>query len=153
MKFTLNILFILFAMNTHAATLECHWQKNQSHSEAFFKPAQFTLNINQKQAAIYNDTFFRRTYVPCYNSAFRACAFSFNYDKNSPWEIMQVKQQNENSTRIKLINTWYFTSWLNLSFDKNIIELTSGETTSLVLSGDDDSGTYIQYEMFNCLKK
>lgn len=145
MKSILILLITALSLHSQAKNLICHWQEKTDHPIGFYKAAVFQINFTDKEAVIFNDSFFNRSYPKCYDGGSWSCAFSFTYDKNSPWEITKNTRN-----KIKMINTWYYTSNLTFYFSKDLNQIKQNESIRLILNGYDDDGTSIDNERFTC---
>ncbi len=72
--------------------LNCVWQPSANHVQGFYvEGAEFTLNFQRDnesltKVTITKDTFFNRTYTPCYTGGFASCMFAFSYNASQTWD-------------------------------------------------------------------
>lgn len=159
-------LFLCFCLSTQALeesySLKCVWQESEKHSENYFvEGASFEISFYHEltggpltKALISSDSFFNRTYTPCWikpevNSS---CMFAYSYDANSYWDVDDKLDVISQSWR-QSFKTDYndglpeeegtVDGLSTLKFDL------SSEDGAVVLSGDDGDGVTFT-ETFKC---
>lgn len=151
MKKVLALTALLLSLNSLASTFECRWlNEGVTQGTSFYRPASFFVDFKEQKSFIKNDTFFDRTYSPCWTGGFESCRFLFEVPKG------QLKIVDQNSKQISLefeSLDAYGVGSLFFDFAKDLSEVSKGETVRTVISGDDGDGTYLEESVFSCERK
>lgn len=137
-RFLFLLVFSISPLQSYAETLTCQWLPNANQPEGFFVAnSSFELQVNKRNSTmrVLNDSFFFRSYSPCYSGNFKTCAFGFSYDRGKAWGVKLI----EGKKSFIATQSWYFTSELKFRF----------EGDKLFLSGDDGDGVSFD-EVFSC---
>ncbi|MAF77619.1 MAG: hypothetical protein CME60_05600 [Halobacteriovoraceae bacterium] len=148
MKKQLLVCTLVLSQNLWANTsLKCDWIETSEHAENYFVASSLDFQINEdsEQVNFTNDTFLNRQYSPCWVGNFSSCSFSFSHNSDI-WEIDSLS----NNTLHLSTDAAYWDAELKLTFQDNLDSLRTGDEVSMILSGDDGDGTWIQSEFFNC---
>jgi len=144
-------MFLVFLFQSTLATssslaIVCEWQESPAHTQNFYRRATLSLLIQKRRVIIIEDTFLFRKYEPCWSGGYSSCAFGFDYDRSSDWNITN-KSLNELAIEAP---GFYWDAELKLKISKNFNDLKSSTTFSLSLSGDDGDGVMFNNEIFSC---
>lgn len=151
MKNGLLLTALLLSFNSFASTFECHWQNEGiTEGENFYRPASFVLILQGQKAFIKNDTYFDRTYSPCWIGGFESCRFLFEVPKG-PLKIAE-QSSKQISLEFESIDV-YGTGSLYFDFGKDLAKIGKGERVRTLISGDDGDGTYLEESVFLCERK
>lgn len=162
MKLLVSMLLfssLSFAGVDEGFKLKCVWQKSTDHVKGFFvKDVGFTLELieNKKgdvsKAKISEDTFFNRTYTPCYTGGFKSCAFAFSYDEDAYWAVDDLNDILTQSWRENFVTDYKDGS----PEEKGTVDgvstiaiITTDKDGYTILKGDDGDGTFFE-EKFAC---
>lgn len=153
MKLILTSILTIIASVSFAASeqkeglkFKCDWVKSASHADDYFgKGAGFTLQfIGDAKVKIIEDTFFNRTYKPCWVGDSSSCMFSFSYDSSKVWAM--TSDENEKSEPLVLTQVWTTGTVGGVSEIKLFDDNENGDIT---IKGDDGDGTMFT-ENFSC---
>ncbi|MGH1468174.1 MAG: hypothetical protein ACRBBP_04735 [Bdellovibrionales bacterium] len=160
MKSFIAIFFMMFTSLSFAeegAKFRCVWQPSADHAQGFFVEdvgfsLEFKVEGESSTALITEDTFFNRTYTPCYVGEFESCMFAFSYDEEDVWDVddatgtlTQVWRKNFETE----YNDGYPEEEGTVDGISSLEVITDNEEDYTVFKGDDGDGTWFE-EKFLC---
>jgi len=148
LRLALLLTLVTQPLLVHASniSIECDWQKAQSHASGYYIPAVISLRLENQKVKILKDSFLFRKYEPCWLGSYSSCAFGFDYDHESDWSIVSKNPQE----LVIEAPGYYWNAQLKLETTKKFNLLKKGANFSLKLSGDDGDGVMFHNEKFLC---
>jgi hypothetical protein len=153
MKAVLLVVLSVVAMSQAALASDikfhCEWQKDGMEA-SFYRTAGFDFRLNNKKFVVSNDTFFSRTYTPCWTGGFSQCAFGFDLPR--PIDA-SFKNGGFNALSLEFVSVdGYGMGGLDIDFATNILTLQKGHSTEALMNGYDGDGVSIRDHKFICTK-
>lgn len=130
-------------------SFECKWQKSEDHAKDYYLPnSGFNMVFYTGDSfVIEKDSFFNRSYEPCWMGEWESCKFSFTYNAEKEWKVKRLdedKYEAHQAWTLQLeegYGTVSGFSSLTFNFSKDLAHVQ--------IKGDDDSGTFFE-ENFLC---
>lgn len=149
MKKIILLATVFVSLSSYASSFNCQWlNKGIVDGDNFYRPASFQIDVNKKTATVSQDSFFYRTYTPCWAGNYESCAFNYELPTDG---FLTVEKQTKKDIEFSFESvTGYGVGNLTLSFEKNISRINVGEKAEVVMTGDDGEGTFLNETYFSC---
>ncbi len=167
MKLILTSILTLMAtvsfahVESNGIKIKCDWVKSSSNStEYFVKASGFTMHFFPGgKVRIIEDTFFNRTYKPCWTGGFESCMFSFSYDVFENWSFTPGSGKEGDAGVLTQVWNSLVTQPGDAEGEDPLVSTVSGvseikfydnnQNGELTVIGDDGDGTMFK-ENFSC---
>lgn len=146
-KLVLVAFLGLASLSAFASSFECQWLNKGDLEPGVYRPASFILELSKKDAGIKNDSFFMRTYTPCWTGGYASCSFAFEL----PEARLTVYEVNAKELSLEFESvTGYGAGHLQIQFSSPYKKAKIDQVLQATINGDDGEGTFLNDSYFSC---